>query len=80
MSNKHFIQKPPQDTAGIAHNTSFITLNHHKIFRETSFGCPKMIKIKTGQQTNKQTNKQLNISLDPKYISQIKSDLHKTLR
>ena len=40
-----------------------------------------MIKIKTRtfQQTNKQTNKQINI-LDPKYLSQIKSNLHKIFR
>ena len=39
-----------------------------------------MIEIKkNGQQTNKQTNKQINI-LEPIYLSQIKSDLHKILR
>ena len=32
------------------------------------------------KQTNKQTNKQLNIFLDPKYLSQIKSDRHKIFR
>ena len=35
-----------------------------------------MIKIKTNKSINKQTNKQINI-LYPKYLSQIKLDLHK---
>ena len=49
-----------------------------KIFRETSCGCPKMIKTKkTNKSINKQTNKQI---LDPKYLSHIKSDLHKHFR
>ena len=46
--------------------------------RETFFGCINMIKKETNKSTNKQT-KQINI-LDPKYLSQIKSDLHKTFR
>ena len=57
---------------------SQIKLDLHKIFRVTSCGCPKVIKIKN-KRSNKQTNKQLNI-LDPKYLCQIKSDLHKTFR
>ena len=42
---------------------SQIKTDLHKIFRATSCGCPKMIKIKkqTNLSTNKQTNKQINI-------------------
>ena len=54
---------------------SQIKLDLHKIFRVTSCGCPKIIKI-----INKQINKQTNIFLYPKYLSQIKLDLHKIVR
>ena len=40
----------------------------------------KQINKQTYKQTNKQTNKQINILLNPKYLSQIKSDLHKIFR
>ena len=47
----------------------------YETFRKFSMGYCEMIQIK--KQTNKQTNKHL---LDPKYLSQINSDLHKTFR
>ena len=50
----------------------------HKIFRVTSCGCQKSIKIKNNQ-INKKTNQQINI-LDPKYLSQIKSNIYKISR
>ena len=42
--------------------------------RETSCGCPTMIKTITNKYINKITNKYT--FLDPKYPSQIMSDLH----
>ena len=53
----------------------------NEILRVYSCAYPKMIKIKKNKQIIKQTNKQTNKHfLDPRYISQIKSNLPKIFR
>ena len=65
QTNKHFLDP--------IYPNSQIKSDLHKLFMETSCGCPQMIKTKK----NKQTNKHF---LDLKYLGQIKSDLHKFFR
>merc|ERR1711875_127409 len=49
--------------------------NLREIFRVYSCGCSKMIIIKINRSTNIRTNKQTDKHfVDPKYLSQIKSD------
>ena len=53
--------------------------DHDKTFRKSSCWYSKMIQTKN-KQINKQTNKQINNFLDPKYLSQMKYDLHEIFR
>merc|ERR1711867_309049 len=85
--NKHILKKTNKQINIFQSN--FLILNisakSSRIFTkfsgELSLGVPLLSKQKTNKSINKQTNKQTNKHfLDPIYLSQIKSDLHKIFR